>query len=200
MYQRNAVNQNKGSETMEVVLKFKDETILVASSCENIGRAIVLEFASRGANVMINALDTDTDRAECAVLKAELEALGVQPMVVLGDASLRPSTTSSEGSHQRCRPGFGDVTRQSEFGDSEVQKAAAAAVPVHHFIDPGELAWAYALFCSARPRRITERRQSTSMVVRLPVHPEPLAPCQARAKSTAANPISRASVARRKKR
>ncbi len=72
---------------MEAALDFKGKTILVTGSGRNIGRAIVLEFASRGANVVINALDTDADRAECEAVKAEAEALGVKGLVVLGDAS-----------------------------------------------------------------------------------------------------------------
>jgi NAD(P)-dependent dehydrogenase (short-subunit alcohol dehydrogenase family) len=71
---------------MEAALDFKGQTVLVTGSGRNIGRVIVLEFAVRRANVVINALDTDTDRAACEAEKTEVEALGVNGLVVPGDA------------------------------------------------------------------------------------------------------------------
>ena len=43
-------------------LDFSGKTILVTGSGRNIGRAIVLEFAARGANVIINSR---TNRNDC---------------------------------------------------------------------------------------------------------------------------------------
>ena len=43
-------------------LDFTGKTILVTGSGRNIGRAIILEFAARGANVIINAR-TNEDEA-----------------------------------------------------------------------------------------------------------------------------------------
>ena len=40
---------------MDTELDFTGKTILVTGSGRNIGRAIILEFAGRGANVIINA-------------------------------------------------------------------------------------------------------------------------------------------------
>jgi len=78
---------------MDTDLNFTGKTILVTGSGRNIGGAIINEFASRGANVVINARDTDTDRAEAEAVKAEAEKYGVGGLVVLGDAA-EPATVA----------------------------------------------------------------------------------------------------------
>ncbi|MEV7630636.1 SDR family oxidoreductase [Actinoplanes sp. NPDC089786] len=70
-------------------LDFTGKTVLVTGSGRNIGRAVILEFAARGANVVINARDTDTDRAEAEEVRSEAEKHGVGALVVLGDAADR---------------------------------------------------------------------------------------------------------------
>ncbi|MEU6347581.1 SDR family oxidoreductase [Streptomyces sp. NPDC046977] len=74
---------------MEHELDFHGKTMLVTGSGRNIGRAIVLEFAARGANVVINARDTDADRVEAEAVRTEAEKYGVGALVVLGDAGDR---------------------------------------------------------------------------------------------------------------
>jgi NAD(P)-dependent dehydrogenase (short-subunit alcohol dehydrogenase family) len=76
-------------KTMDADLDFDGKTILVTGSGRNIGRAIILEFASRGANVVINARDTETDREEAEAVRAEAEKHGVGALVVLGNAADR---------------------------------------------------------------------------------------------------------------
>jgi 3-oxoacyl-[acyl-carrier protein] reductase len=49
------------------------KTILVTGSGRNIGRAIVLEFAARGANVIINSRTNET---EARRVEHEAQALG----------------------------------------------------------------------------------------------------------------------------
>jgi 3-oxoacyl-[acyl-carrier protein] reductase len=49
-------------------LDFTGETILVTGSGRNIGRAIILEFAARGANVIINSR---TNEAEARSVERE---------------------------------------------------------------------------------------------------------------------------------
>jgi len=49
------------------------KTALVTGSGRNIGRAIVLELASRGANVIVNAR---SNQAEADAVAKEAEALG----------------------------------------------------------------------------------------------------------------------------
>ncbi|KIF75531.1 hypothetical protein QR77_19765 [Streptomyces sp. 150FB] len=78
---------------MDTDLDFTGRTILVTGSGRNIGRAIILEFARRGANVVINARDTDTDRAEAEAVRREAEKHGVRGLVILGDAA-EPDTVA----------------------------------------------------------------------------------------------------------
>jgi len=65
-------------------LDFSGKTILVTGSGRNIGRAIILEFAARGANVVINAR---SNRDEAHTVEEEARKLGAQALVVMGDAS-----------------------------------------------------------------------------------------------------------------
>jgi NAD(P)-dependent dehydrogenase (short-subunit alcohol dehydrogenase family) len=65
-------------------LDFTGKTILVTGSGRNIGRAIILEFAGRGANVIINARSNED---EARAVEEEARQLGAQTLVVMGDAS-----------------------------------------------------------------------------------------------------------------
>jgi NAD(P)-dependent dehydrogenase (short-subunit alcohol dehydrogenase family) len=67
-------------------LDFRGRTVVVTGSSRNIGRAIVLEFAARGANVVIN---TRADEAEARAVEQEAAALGAATLVVMGDAGRR---------------------------------------------------------------------------------------------------------------
>jgi 3-oxoacyl-[acyl-carrier protein] reductase len=69
-----------------VALDFTGRTILVTGSSRNIGRAIILEFAARGANVVIN---TRANEAEARGVEEEAKKLGAKTLVVLGDTSKR---------------------------------------------------------------------------------------------------------------
>jgi len=55
---------------------------LVTGSGRNIGRAIVLELASRGADVVVN---TRESKAEAEAVAGEARGLGVRALVALGD-------------------------------------------------------------------------------------------------------------------
>jgi NAD(P)-dependent dehydrogenase (short-subunit alcohol dehydrogenase family) len=65
-------------------LDFTGKTMLVTGSGRNIGRAIILEFARRGANVVVNAR-SNVDEAEAVA--AEARALGAEAVVVMGEPS-----------------------------------------------------------------------------------------------------------------
>lgn len=62
------------------------KTLLVTGSGRNLGKAIVLEFAARGANVVINAR---SNAEEAQQVKEEAEALGAKAIAVLGDAAYK---------------------------------------------------------------------------------------------------------------
>ena len=68
---------------MDKDLDFSGKTILVTGSGRNIGKAIILEFASRGANVVINSR---SNREEAEGVLREAEAVGAKGIVVLGNA------------------------------------------------------------------------------------------------------------------
>jgi len=60
------------------------KTALVTGSGRNIGRAIALELASHGANVIVN---TRSNKAEAEAVAKEAEDLGVRSLVVIGEAA-----------------------------------------------------------------------------------------------------------------
>src|ERR1700679_4274980 len=79
------------------------KTLLVTGSGRNLGKAIVLEFAARGANVVINARSNAVEAQQVA---AEAEALGAKAIVVLGDASYKSTV---EDLKTRADEAFGHV-------------------------------------------------------------------------------------------
>ena len=61
-------------------------TALVTGSGRNIGRAIAVELASAGFNVVVNG---SSDRAACDAVAAEVESHGVRAVVAMGDVGVR---------------------------------------------------------------------------------------------------------------
>jgi NAD(P)-dependent dehydrogenase (short-subunit alcohol dehydrogenase family) len=84
-------------------LDFSGKTILVTGSGRNIGRAVILEFARRGANVIVNAR---SNAGEAAAVADEAKQLGAQALVVMGDSS-QPETI--EEIRTRAQERFGRV-------------------------------------------------------------------------------------------
>lgn len=89
--------------TMDGALDFTGKTILVTGSGRNIGRAIVLEFAARGANVVINAR---TNEQEARSVEKEAQALGAATLVVVGTAG---ELETVEEMKRRAEETFGRV-------------------------------------------------------------------------------------------
>ena len=73
---------------MEHPFDLSGKTALVTGAGRNIGRAIALEFAGLGANVVINAR---SNAEEANAVRAAAEAKGAKALVVLGDMS-EPAT------------------------------------------------------------------------------------------------------------
>lgn len=74
---------------------------LVTGSGRNIGRAIAVEFAARGAHVVVNAR---ANSAQADAVAAEARALGVGAIAVTGDASRAETIDRIAG---RCADAFG---------------------------------------------------------------------------------------------
>ncbi len=60
----------------------KGKTALITGAGRNIGRAIALELAERGCNVVVNG---SSDRAACEAVAAEAQEHGVEASVAMGD-------------------------------------------------------------------------------------------------------------------
>jgi NAD(P)-dependent dehydrogenase (short-subunit alcohol dehydrogenase family) len=88
---------------MDKELDFTGKTILVTGSGRNIGRAIILEFAARGANVTIN---TRSNREQAAAVEKEAQALGAKTLVVMGAAG---ELSTVEEMKRRAEDTFGRV-------------------------------------------------------------------------------------------
>ena len=58
--------------------KLAGTAAVVTGSARNIGRAIVLELADRGANVIVNTLSDEADEAETSAVAKDAEGLAVR--------------------------------------------------------------------------------------------------------------------------
>jgi len=124
------VDVDRHEEDERGELDFTGRTVVVTGSSRNIGRAIVLEFARRGANVVIN---TRRDEQAAVAVADEAAALGAQALVVMGDAGDRATI---EAIRQQATERFGRV-------DISVSNAARR---LHRsFAETSDEDWAYHL-------------------------------------------------------
>jgi NAD(P)-dependent dehydrogenase (short-subunit alcohol dehydrogenase family) len=79
------------------------KTALVTGSGRSIGRAIALELAARGANVIVNARSNE---AEAETVAKEAAGLGARSLVVMGDAAEKPTV---ERMRNEAEEAFGGV-------------------------------------------------------------------------------------------
>jgi 3-oxoacyl-[acyl-carrier protein] reductase len=95
-------------------------TALVTGSGRNLGRAILLELAAMGANVIVN---TRSNVEEARAVASEAERLGVRSLIVVGDIS----------SHDT----IDEIVRKAvaEFGGIDVSVSNAALRPRQSFFD-----------------------------------------------------------------
>jgi 3-oxoacyl-[acyl-carrier protein] reductase len=97
------MSDGPGHQIMNDDFGLSGKTALVTGSGRNIGRAIVLELAAHGANVIVNAHRSE---AEASAVVREAERLGVRSLVVMGDAS-DPATVDQM--RARAEEAFGGV-------------------------------------------------------------------------------------------
>jgi NAD(P)-dependent dehydrogenase (short-subunit alcohol dehydrogenase family) len=111
-------------------LDFTGKTMLVTGSGRNIGRAIVLEFARRGANVIINAR-SNVDEARS--VETEARQLGAATMVVMGEPA-DPAVVDE----MKARA-------EAEFGRVDMYVSNAARRPYKDFWETTDEDWHYYL-------------------------------------------------------
>ncbi len=68
-------------------MDFKGKTVIVTGSTQGIGRATALKFASLGANLVINGIETPDQEELAKSAVSEAEALGVSAVYCLTDIS-----------------------------------------------------------------------------------------------------------------
>ncbi|HWL45228.1 MAG TPA: SDR family oxidoreductase [Ilumatobacter sp.] len=112
-----------------MVRDLESKTALVTGSGRNIGRAIVLELASRGANVIINTR-SNQDEADAVAVSAREH--GVQAETVVGDMS----TQSTIDAIAECGASLGGV---------DISVSNAALRPHQSFFDMSVEDW-YRIF------------------------------------------------------
>ena len=102
------------------------KTAFVSGSGRNIGRAIVLELAGRGCNVVVNG---SSDRAACERTADEARALGAEAQVAMGDVSRAEAVAEiAEGVDGR-------------FGGVDILVNNAAFRPHKPFLELGDEDW-----------------------------------------------------------
>ena len=106
------------------------KTALVTGSGRNLGRAILLELAARGANVVVNAR---SNRAEAEAVAEEARALGADALVALGDVDDADAVRAIVGEAQR------------RFTSIDISVSNAATRPHQSVLDVSAEEWRRAL-------------------------------------------------------
>ncbi len=102
-------------------------TAFITGAGKNIGRAIAVDFARRGINVVLVG---HSDRAACDAAAAECTAHGVGTLVLMGDVS-DPETCRTMAAEALAR-----------FGTVDILVTGAAARPHWSFLDTSDDQWA----------------------------------------------------------
>lgn len=69
-----------------MVVQGEKRTALITGSGRNIGRAIAVELASAGCNIILNGL---SDRQACEAVAVEVESAGAEVLIAMGDVGVR---------------------------------------------------------------------------------------------------------------
>ncbi len=100
-----------------------NRTALVTGSGRNIGRAIALELASEGYNVILNG---SSDRSACESVASEIESIGSHVLIAMGDVGVR------ENAKQIAAAGI------KQFGSIDVLVNNAAIRPSFDLVNDEE--------------------------------------------------------------
>lgn len=102
------------------------KTAFVTGAGKNIGRAIALDLAASGANVVLNG---ETDRGACEDAAAEIRARGVEALVLMGDVG------SSRETEAMAAQALG------RFGGIDILVNNAAIRPSKPFLETTDEEW-----------------------------------------------------------
>jgi 3-oxoacyl-[acyl-carrier protein] reductase len=98
----------------------------ISGAGRNIGRAIALDLARRGCNVVING---SSNRANCEAVAAQAKALGVEAVVLMGDVG------ATDEAKRLARAAL------DEFGTIDILVNNAAIRPHQGFLEMSEADW-----------------------------------------------------------
>lgn len=98
-------------------------TALVTGSGQNIGRAIAIELAAKGYNIILNG---SSDRSACESVMADIQSTGVQVDIAMGDVGVRS---------EALRIAENSITR---FGSIDVLVNNAAIRPSFDLVNDDE--------------------------------------------------------------
>jgi 3-oxoacyl-[acyl-carrier protein] reductase len=104
----------------------KNRTALITGSGKNIGRAIALDLAGSGHNVVLNG---SSDKAACEEVAAVAEKLGAETLIVMADV----------GVSDECKKLSGAAL--DKFGTVDVLVNNAAIRPMSPFLEMDEEEW-----------------------------------------------------------
>lgn len=71
---------------MRIDKKITCRTALITGSGRNIGRAIALELASQGCNIILNG---SSDQSACQSVAGEIESIGANALIAMGNVGIR---------------------------------------------------------------------------------------------------------------
>ena len=74
-----------------MVIKQRQRTALITGSGRNIGRAIAVELAATGCNIIING---SADREACESVARDVESAGATALIAMGDVGIRDEALS----------------------------------------------------------------------------------------------------------
>ena len=98
----------------------------ISGAGRNIGRAIALDLARRGCNVVFNG---SSNRANCEAVAAQAKALGVEAVVLMGDVGATDEAKRLAGA------------ALDEFGTIDILVNNAAIRPHQGFLEMSEADW-----------------------------------------------------------
>ncbi len=151
--------QRKGNIFI-MLLNLQEKVVFVTGSARRVGKAIALEFARQGANLVIHHSHSDGEAAKTA---DEIRALGVEALVVKGDYR----------QHEAIAANFETV--QTHYGRVDVMVNSASNFESTSFLDIPPDEWqkvmdlnvSNAFWCSQHAGRIMRDKQIAGCILNI---------------------------------